>query len=212
MLHNTLHNPFTKTYQNYYQELLSSTQSKEVAACLKDFSCIDDTEIIHTMTNDLSNTLKIYTRKLKNESIQAITLLIDAPEQEYFIPSIILASAYEGYIIKKTYSDPTHPLLPKAENIYNELNFTNPIFSQFGGCDIDMISDILFDVISLPEIAKSKLLQVQTLVIIKILELLYNSCLLLLQEKIFMQLPKNYPFAFFAHLDNQEYIYLTACD
>ncbi|MEJ5362832.1 MAG: hypothetical protein WHV26_12300 [Spirochaetota bacterium] len=212
MLNNIQNNPFTKTFQNYYQELLSNSQRKEIETCLKDFLYIDDNEIVHTMTNDLANTLKLYTRKLKHEQIQAITLLIDAPEQEYFIPSIILASAYDGYIIKKTYSDPIHPLLPKAENIYNVLDFNKTIFSQFGGCDIDMISDILFDVISLPDISQSNLVQVQTLVIIKILELLYNSCLLLMQEETFIQLPKKYPFAFFAHLDNQEYIYITAYD
>lgn len=207
MLNNVKSNLFIKLFQEHYEKLISNHLSHEISHYIKDLINIDDEEIIHYMINELGNTLTIYTSKLKSDRIQVITLEIEAPEDEYFIPSIILASAYESFTIKKVYSTPAHPLLPKADNMYNQLILGKTIFSQFGGCDIDMVSDALFGIISLPDIAKSDLLQqIQTLVIIKILELLQNAIVVLMEGDRFKQLPKNQPFAFFAHLDQKEYI------
>jgi len=72
-----------------------------------------------------------------------------------------------------------------------------------------MVSDFLYDVVSSNEdIDKELLKNMQTLAIIKILELLYNACHLLIQGKRFTQLPKKTPFEFFAHLDDNEFISL----
>ncbi|MEW6526688.1 MAG: hypothetical protein AB1444_08490 [Spirochaetota bacterium] len=206
-------NPFTAIFQKYYEKTMSDSRSKEIAEYIKDFLTINDEEIINDMLTELRNTLTIYTSKLKNEHIQIITLFIDAPDDEYFIPSIVLASAYNSYKIKNTYSIPSHPLLPGTDNLYKQIEFGKNVFSQFGGCDIDMISDILFDMTSLPDIANSELFrQMQTLVIIKILELLYSSCMLLMKGDVFKKLPKIMPFAFFAHLDDKEYIHIAPYD
>ncbi|MCX8125136.1 MAG: hypothetical protein N3F66_13385 [Spirochaetes bacterium] len=213
MLHSVRNNPFTGIFQKYYETTMLHTQSKDIAAYIKDFLTIDDQEIFHAMTHELANTLTLYSSKLKNEKIQVITLLIDAPADEHFIPSIILASAYESYAIKQTYSIPAHQLLPETDNLYTHLELGKNIFYQFGGCDIDILSDILFDIISVPDIVKSNVFtSIQTLVIIKILELLYNACALLMKSNSFLQLPKNHPFSFFAHCDNHEYITITTYD
>ncbi|HOJ29281.1 MAG TPA: hypothetical protein PL059_09430 [Spirochaetota bacterium] len=209
-MHNVRDNPFVVVFQEWYEKVISGNVSHEVILCIKDLLHIDEEEIIHYMTNELGNTLTLYTSKLKDEQIQTITLLIDTPDDEYFIPSIILASAYASFEIKSTFSSPHTPLLPKMDNMYHQLAFGKNIFFQFGGCDLDMISDVLFDIISLPDIAKSGILQqMQTLVIIKILELMYNSCLLLMKGDRFAQLPKTKPFAFFAHLNDKDYIRLV---
>ncbi len=210
MLHNVKNNPFTGIFQKHYEKLISNNLSKDIATTIQDFMTIDDEEIIHDITNELGNILTVYTSKLKNERVQALTLLIAAPEDEYFIPSVVLSSAYESYSINKTYSSPIHPLLPETDNLCCHLSLGKNLFSQYGGCDIDIISDMLFDIISLPNMAESELFKnIQTLVIIKILEVLFNSCSLVIKGERFKKLPKNHPFAFFAHLDDQEHILIA---
>ncbi len=206
-------NPFMKIFYPYSESIISNYVAEDIATSINDFFSIDEEEITRHMVNELGNTLNIYASKLKNDRIQAITLKIDAPDDDYFIPSVVLASAYDNFTIKKTYSLPNHSLLPETNNLYHELSLGKCIFSQFGGCDIDILSDILFNVISLSNSDTSGIFkQIQKLVIIKILELLYNTCAAIVKDHRFRELPKNMPFAFFAHLDDSEYVMLITID
>lgn len=202
-------NPFIKIFYIYSEQILSRNLERDIVAIINDFFSIDDEEITHYMVKELGNTLSIYESKIKNDSLQTITLKIDAPDDEYFIPSVILASAYDNVSIKKTYSLPHHPLLPETNNLYHELSLGKSVFSEYGGCDIDIVSDILFNIVSLSDTDTKEIFNdIQKLVIIKIFELLYNTCAVIVKDQRFLKLPKNMPFTFFAHLDEYEYISL----
>jgi len=170
---------------------------------------MDEQDIIHAMTNELGNTITLYTSKQK-EAIQAITLRIDGPETEYLIPSIVLASAYNSFTITGESTVPENELLPPIDiPLYKRVTFGNILFSQLGGCDIDYIPDFLYDCASDETILNSDIfVKAQSLAIIKICELLYDACNLLLQGERFKKLTIAKPFAFFATLDDKEFISL----
>lgn len=201
-------NPFFEIFGSRYEEIMAKNRSSFVGDCITGLLTIDEEEIANIMTNELGNTLMIYTSKIQKDSIQAITLKIDAPADTHFIPSILLASAYDSYTITHSTTTPLNKMLPVLfVPMYNKVTFGNTLFSEYGGCDVDMISDFLFDVVSMcDEIDKELFTQIQSLAIIKILEVLYNACSMLIKGDRFKKLPKKLPFTFFAHLDDSEYL------
>ncbi|MGQ9842471.1 MAG: hypothetical protein ACUVRK_02810 [Spirochaetota bacterium] len=210
MTYNIKNNPFFDIFTTYYAQIMATNDSSIFGDCITGLLTIDEEAIVHMMTNELGNTLMLYSSKLKNDFIQSITLKIDAPEDSHFIPSVVLASAYNSYTITQTSTKPINALYPKSNiALYNTVQFGKVLFSELGGCDIDLISDFLFDVVSCQnEIGDGLFKNIQSLAIIKILELLYNTCSLIMQGDRFKQLPKKTPFAFFAHLDESEYVSL----
>jgi len=209
MTNNTTNNPFVHIFQQNYEQLQNHQDFKSITEFVTNLLTMDEQDIIHAMTNELGNTITLYTSKQK-EAIQAITLRIDGPETEYLIPSIVLASAYNSFTITGESTVPENELLPPIDiPLYKRVTFGNILFSQLGGCDIDYIPDFLYDCASDETILNSDIfVKAQSLAIIKICELLYDACNLLLQGERFKKLTIAKPFAFFATLDDKEFISL----
>ena len=209
MTNNTTNNPFVHIFQQNYEQLQNHQDFKSITEFVTNLLTLDEQDIMHAMTNELGNTITLYTSKQK-EAIQAITLRIDGPETEYLIPSIVLASAYNSFTITGESTVPENELLPPIDiPLYKRVTFGNILFSQLGGCDIDYIPDFLYDCASDETILNSDIfVKAQSLAIIKICELLYDACNLLLQGERFKKLTIAKPFAFFATLDDKEFISL----
>jgi len=209
MAHNITNNPFIYIFQQNYEQLQKHPDFKSIAEFITDLLTLDEQDIMHAMTNELGITVTLYASKQK-ESIQAITLRIDGPETEYLIPSVILASAYDSFTITGESTVLLNKLLPIIDTpLYKKITFGKTIFSQLGGCDIDYIPDFLYDCVSDETILNSDIfVKAQSLAIIKICELLYDACNLLLQGERFKKLTIAKPFAFFATLDDKEFISL----
>jgi len=209
MTNNTTNNPFVHIFQQNYEQLQNHQDFKSITEFVTNLLTLDEQDIMHAMTNELGNTVTLYSSKQK-EAIQSITLRIDGPETEYLIPSIVLSSAYDSFTITSESTVPINELLPIIDiPLYKKITFGKTIFSQLGGCDIDFIPDFLYDLTSDEEILHSDIfLKSQSLAIIKICELLYDACNLLLQGERFKKLTIAKPFAFFATLDDKEFISL----
>ncbi|HGJ64230.1 TPA: hypothetical protein ENS27_02445 [bacterium] len=209
MAHNITNNPFICIFQQNYEQLQKHPDFKRIAEFVTDLLTMDEQDIMHAMTNDLGNTITIYSSKQKNP-IQSITLKIDGPETEFLIPSIVLASAYDNFVISGESAVPENELLPPIDiPLYKKVTFGNILFSQLGGCDIDYIPDFLYDCASDETVLNSDIfVKAQSLAIIKICELLYNACNLLMQGERFRKLTISKPFAFLATLDDKEFISL----
>lgn len=206
-MNNMTQNPFKKIFEEKYEQLLQHPEMQRVKYFLSNLLSIDDQDFMFMITNELGNTITLYASKQNNNPIQSITLKLYS-NADSFIPSIVFASAYDSYSIIKSYTKPSNILLPECNiPLYNEVQFGKAIFHELGGCDIDEISDVLFDVASDEEMVATIAFQMaQTLTIIKICELLHDACLLLVQGDRFKKLSITKPFSFFITIDDKEYI------
>lgn len=197
-------NPYIKLFQTQYEKLCAYADFSRVRSAVERLLKTDEQELVDIFSNELGNTWTMYGTKLagKNIALSAVSLKWDGDGEEPFVPTIVLADAYESYSLKGIQEHEESPVRPGSEMaaIHAKPVFAGKVFDELGGFDIDFVTDHLFELADDGEVNRLPVYEeTKTLFIIKTLDLAYRAVKQTVSGDRFGALPKRVPFAFFAN-------------